>query len=173
MSSFNPYQAPSASLDGSGQLSTGLVITESMITALTQTRPWVIFLAVLGFIGAGLLVIGALFMLIVAVAGSNFGSSSSNFSGGLGAGVAIVYLLFAGIYVLPSLLLIRYGAAIGRIRIEGGRAFEEALRHQKAFWQTFGIMVVVIMVLYFLVIVVALLAAIVGGSLASLGHIPR
>ena len=79
-------------------------------------------------------------------------------------GVSVLYIALAAVYVIPCLHLIRYGIAIGRIRLSGGEAFEEALTRQKSFWRTLGIMVIAIMGLYFVGVVVAAVVAVVFGA---------
>jgi hypothetical protein len=39
-------------------------LTDSIVDSLSKTRPWVLFLAILGFIGAALMALGSLPMLL-------------------------------------------------------------------------------------------------------------
>src|SRR5262245_24163986 len=99
----NPYQPPRSSdyHDVVGGAATGEVPGEA-VEALRETRPWVTFLAVMGFIGAGFMVLAGLGMLIAG-------------SPRMEASLGLVYIALAGLYVLPSVLLIRYSSSIGRL----------------------------------------------------------
>lgn len=143
----NPYAAPVA--DNHRPMSSGVPtdaqVTPGILEAMTQTRPWVLFLGILGFIGAGLMVLAGLGMLI---AGSAMGA------GEMGA-LSIIYIVMAIIYIFPSLYLYRYAGSIKMLMSGYGvHALEEALNHQKSFWKLVGIVTAVCMVLYAVGIVV-------------------
>ena len=75
-----------------------LTITDMAAGYINETRKWAQFLAILGFIGAGLIAIMAIF-------------AGSMFSGMIGAGgiaVTVLYLLMALLYFFPSLYLFRF-----------------------------------------------------------------
>jgi hypothetical protein len=157
----NPYAAPIADhqrapttvgLPGDGQ------VTPAILDSMRQTRPWVLFLGILGFIGAGFMVLGGLGML---VAGSAIGG------GEMGA-IAIVYIVMAVFYIFPSLYLYRYASSIKMLMSGYGvHALEEALSHQKSFWKLVGICTAVMMVLYFVGFIV-LMAVGAAGAMSAL-----
>ncbi len=138
---FNPYQPPSAPTQNQwanpqGQVSGGV------IESLRKTRPWVLFLAILGFIGTGFMVLGTLGML---AAFSKMG---------MPMGFALLYLLAGAFALIPAVLLVRYSSAINRLMHGGGVAeLEQAVDAQRVYWQTMGIMVIVGFVLYIVSIV--------------------
>lgn len=137
-------------------------ITPGMVQALGQTKPWVRFISILGFVGAGFMVLGAAGLMITAIAG---GMGRRGPLGGMEAGVGVMYLLFALLYVPPSVFLFRYASAIGRI-LPGNEAegIERALVAQKSFWRFVGIMALVIIVLYVLIIGVVVVMAAMGAA---------
>lgn len=160
------YSAPKSQLlpggAGSGQVSL------EAIEALRQTRPWVLFLAVLGALWAGFMLLGGIMALLAGVVGTaSMASSSSGSSGGAGIpssfpaavmiGVAIMYLVFGGLYLFPVIKLFKYAGAIGALTRSGASAdLENALRQQKGFWKFLGIMAIVgfiAMIGYFVVII--------------------
>lgn len=168
MAGFDPYQGPIADPERApASRPTGLAVTEGMIEALVQTRPWVIFLAVLGFVGAGFMVLAGLFMLIAGVAGIAAGTGTDALPGAVTAGASFLYIAMAAIYVIPCLQMVRYATAIGRIRFEGGPALEDALVRQRSFWRTLGIMTLVLIGLYVLAVVAVAVAAF-AGAMSSL-----
>ena len=136
-----------------------MVVSENMLKSLSATRPWVIFLAILGFIFTGLLVITGFStsFLISAIAEKQ---GLPHFFGLL---LGIFYLAF-GIffYLIPCLFLLRYGQAIGRISTLGQEAIEKALTQQKSFWKYMGIFAIVMIVLY-VVLMIGMFAAVMFG----------
>lgn len=144
---MNPYQPPAESpldprlsMPGSGTGEVEAAVMES----LRQTKPWVMFLGVMGFIGAGFLLLGG---GVVAVVGL------PDVPGGRAFGLA--YVAFAVVYVFPSLFLTRYAKAIRELLAGGGNeALAQAIEQQKKFWRFVGISMVVFMGLYFALIVV-------------------
>jgi hypothetical protein len=156
MSTQNPYQPPGTSEYANPQSGEGGAVPEEAVEALRETRPWVTLLAVLGFIGAGFVVLAGLSILA-------FGNSFNN---GLPPAFGLVYILMAGLYVLPSVLLMRYSSSIGRLLAgAGSNGLVDALRSQRAFWRAVGIMTLVF-------IVIGILAT-VGGIAAILGSVRR
>ncbi len=164
MVATNPYQAPGADLAGMahGQAS-GETLTSDTIDFFVQTRPWVLFLAILGFISVGLIVLAALFSLVGGIAGTALGQGASEFQGLASIGMAFGYLIMAALYFPPAWYLAKYASALGRVRAgRGAPAVEEALAHQMSFWRFLGIMMVIAMALYAVILIVAVIAAIVA-----------
>jgi len=125
-----------------------------MIEALRQTKPWVTFLAVLGFIGCSLMVIGGLVML---VSGAAIGGMKG---GAIGGALGLVYILMALLYFFPSYYLLQYGGGIKRFMLSRTSPdLESALNSQKSFWRFVGILTAIVMCIYAVVLVVAIVAA--------------
>ena len=103
-------------------------VSENMLDSLKATRPWVKFLAIVGFIGCAL-------MTLVGLAFIGGASMMKGPMGGFGPAMGVVYLLFVLLYIFPCLYMYRYASAIGRIPQAGGAAMEEALAKQKSFWK--------------------------------------
>jgi hypothetical protein len=107
------------------------VISHRMVQLLRETRPFLLFVAVYGFIVAGLMALAALGMIGTAVLSREVPSV-----------MAGALVLVGGLYVFGavaalfwSFTLHRYAAALRKVE-QGGRerAFEEALAHQKSYW---------------------------------------
>jgi hypothetical protein len=143
----NPYQSP-AEASGSplGQLE--LASGSRIVSLLRQTRPWVRFLSVLGFIVAALLLIGAVIGLIV----------SATTQGPAESVMFVIYLACAMLYIVPSVYLFRFADRIADLERTGRvESLVNALEAQKSFWRFVGIMAVVVMVIYGLGIMAMLL----------------
>src|SRR3954464_1086136 len=148
MSEYDPFRAPVADLAASrtsavaGATEAGAVPSQIM-ELLEQTKPWVTFLAVLGFISTGL-------MMLVGVAIA--ATMALQPKQGLPAAVGLVYVGLGLFYVFPSLLLLRFGGAIRRLTLGGPAGGMEALtdviRRQKSFWRFIGIFTLVMMGVY-------------------------
>jgi hypothetical protein len=157
MSSQNPYLPPTADLasppvpnasnDGS---------LEAMMMHLSGTKPWVRLLAVLGFIGAGFMVIAAIGIFL---GGSLLPSAKQ---GPFGArAVAIFYLLLSAPYAIGASYLYQYGSAIGRAAAGGGAAgVAEALDSQRRFWKFAGVMTLALLAVMVLAVIGVIVAAV-------------
>jgi len=131
----------------------------AMSASLTATKPWVRFMAVVGFVLAGLLVLFSLILLAM----SPFMEGGPVF----GAVMSLVYLLGAVLYIIPCLYLNRFASSIVVMTRGGGpRAMAEALDHQRRFWRAVGIITIVSLCFYALVI----FAAVVFGVVAALAR---
>ena len=119
---------------------------------LRQTRPWVLFLSILGFIVTGLMVLFGVGFGLLGMAG---GGGSA-----VGAGMGLLYIAISAIYFFPALFLWRYGSRIGGL-MAGGQVqdLENALEAQKSFWRFTGILMVVVIVLYVVLIAGAVVVA--------------
>ncbi len=132
------------------------------IQALRETRPWVLLLAILGMLGTGLMLLGGLGMLLM-------GASASRATGmpaGMMAGMAILYLFIAVLYLYPIIKLFKYASAISRLNHSGAASdMEDALRQQKSFWKFVGIAAILVIVVYIIVIAVVGVGAVRAASM--------
>ena len=139
---INPYSSPQEPAEGfrPTEGEDRGVITYRMRTALSQTRPWVTFLAILGFIGAGLMLVVGVGTVLVSITGAGliFGVVESG-----------VILIMAAIYFALASHLFRYGRQIREyLRSSGTLDLELALEAQKSFWKMLGIMAIIVIGLY-------------------------
>lgn len=139
-------------------------VTPPMVEALNETRPWVLFVAVLAFIGAGFMVLAACGMAGIGL----FAQGLMGEMGGVGGigGLAVmlmygvIYLLAAVLYVAMGYYLYKYATAIQAFAdTRETVAMEQALGHQRSFWRMVGIVTIV----YLCLIVLGLLAALIIG----------
>jgi hypothetical protein len=143
MSQYNPYappQGPAAAYYQGGGAEAALegAVPDEVVEPLRRTKGWVTFLAVVGFIGTGFMILGALFMV-----------GAGKAIPGMPAWLGLFYLVAAAIYVAPSVLLLRYGSAITRlVRDPRMEQLTFALDRQRSFWKLVGVMVAVLVALY-------------------------
>lgn len=151
--SSNPYQSPPEA--GTYE---SIGVSSSVLESLRQTRPYVLFLGILGFIGTALILLAAIFMVGAGAAGGGVGGGP--FPGAGGVVIGIVYLLMGLLYIPPSLYLVRYAGRIKTLlAAPSTSALEEALTAQKSFWKFVCIFMIVIMAFYLVAIVIGIGAA--------------
>lgn len=138
----NPYQSPPTGerSEPSVTESQGQLATPRAIEILGQTRPWVRFLSVLGFIATAL-------MAAMGLLGGALGLA------GPGGNTPIValfaYLPLSLVYFFPSLYLWRYADRISNLQQTGTAAdMESALESQRSFWRFVGIALALVLALY-------------------------
>jgi hypothetical protein len=146
------YAAPAAVLPyggggvGSYGAGGGSGVTARAADLLNQTRPWVLLMAVLTFIGVALIAMAGLFIVLGGLLGSM--GAPRGAGGGMVAGMGLVMGLFvfafAALAFFPALYLWRYGSRIGQLRASGRiEDLESALEAQKSYWKFIGILTVV------------------------------
>lgn len=154
------YEAPSHSPYGSPDGDRGAQVTEMAVEMLRQTRPWVVFLSVMSFIGSAFMLLGG---ILVMAAGALAPSGSPIPSTVLGA----FYIPMSLLYIYPALKLWAYGGAINRlIASRASVDLEAALAQQKSFWKFAGIVTILMIALY----IVAFIGIMVVGVAAAGRH---
>ncbi len=127
-----------------------LFVTDDAKGYIDETRKWAKFLAILGFIGSGLIAIMAVF------AGSMF----SAIWGGASFMISVLYLLMALLYFFPSLYLYRFSEKANRaLYKKDSNELEVALGNLKSTFKFYGIAAIVIISLYLLIFIFAGLGA--------------
>lgn len=137
-------------------------VSDSVLASLRKTRPWVLLIAVLGFIGTAFIAIAAVSILaggamMGQVAGLGDNGAAALMGSGAMMGVGVLYLLMALIYFFVSLYLLRYASAIKRLSSSMSLPdLESALNHQASFWKLAGILALISIVLMVLGMVAAI-----------------
>lgn len=166
--SIDPYSSPTAH-DSTPGFSAGSAISQGVLAQLAGTKPWVRFMSVLMFIGAGFMLLAALFML--AMGGTMAATAKTGgaaLPAGMMTGIAVLYAVFAGVYIYPAMKLWKYASRIGNLLTTGAMMdLESALNEQRSFWKFLGIMVIAMFVLYFVVIIAAVGFGAMGAMRAS------
>ncbi|QNF35299.1 hypothetical protein HUW51_22210 [Adhaeribacter swui] len=132
-----------------------LQVTSQMRHYLLLTAKWTQFLAIVGFIFIGLMVIGAFtFGSIMHSLTSNFPGAPSSVPGGSGAIMTIYLLFFAVLYFFPTLYLYQFSTKTKAALLYGEElnlAF--AFSRLKSFFKFWGIFLIVILVFYGLIFI--------------------
>ena len=137
----NPYASPATISEGpfAEQAATGMqAITPEIYRAMSQTRPWVLFLSILGFIAGAITGLGGIGIAVVSFA------SGQPFMLIMGP----MYLVYAAAYWGCSYYLLLYAQRIGSLQRTNSIAdLEGALVAQKSFWKLMGILMAVMLAL--------------------------
>lgn len=160
----NPYASSLSDSSSDSQLQ-GL--TPGVMQALGGTKPWVRFCSVIGFIATGMMVLGALAMLLAG--GAMFAAGGTEAPAALGAAMPVVmclvYLAIAALYLFPSVKLWKYGTHILKLmNSQSMNDLELALEAQRSFWKFVGIMILVVLVIYVILIIAMVAFGIFAGA---------
>lgn len=123
---------------------------------LRETSKWAKFLAIIGFIGIGFLVLIAFAMFAM---GGSMGDMAA--MSGLGAGVGIVYLLLAVLYFFPVMYLYKFATkAKNALNSNNSQELTDAFENMKSHYKFMGILAIIMLSIYALIFVVVILAGI-------------
>jgi hypothetical protein len=162
---MNPYAPPTtpyAPPPAMAPPAPGGMVSEQSIEMLRQTRPWVMLMGVLCFIGSAFMLLGGLGMLAMGAIATATAKSAAPMA------VGVIYIPLSGLYIYPGLKLTKYAGAIGRLlQSRAVPDLDAALEQQKSFWKFAGITTVVMIVLYIFIIIAAMAVGV--GSAMMLG----
>ena len=126
---------------GSDASEDGLKITDEIRRYWLETANWVLFLAVLMFIGIGFVLIGMFF--------GGFLSASTGESGGIG--IMIAFFLYALVLFFPAWYYYKFSTLTKQALNTGdNNALEDGFDYLKRFYRFIGILVIVLIALYVL-----------------------
>jgi len=135
-----------------------LKITNHMIDSMRSTRPWAMFLSIVGFISVGFMVLAGIIIMVV---GSVLPQSIDGFPAVL---MGIMYIGMSFFYLVPSMYLFKYASAIGHFLDSMTESeMESALSYQKSFWKFVGIVAIVMFILAILGIIAAIMIPLIIG----------
>jgi hypothetical protein len=149
-----------------GDVGNNSAITIGIVKQLQRTRPWVLFLSIIGFLITALTGLGTLGIFFgggSALHGMSGQQMPANSALPI-MGVGVIYLFMTFLYFFASLYLFRYAGSIKKvINFGGSDNLEAALKYQASFWKLVGILIVVMMVFMLIALVFGIGTAIMGG----------
>jgi hypothetical protein len=147
----NQYAPPTSNLDSLPNEGTG--ITNAMLEALRKTKGWVMLVGIMLFLAAAFTVFAALVMVF---AGDMLGGAKG-VPKGMAVGMGAFYLVFAIVYGMLGLYLVKYSSAISRLIGDGSsESMEIALQSQQKFWRLAGFLMLLFLIFAVLGIVAAI-----------------
>ncbi|WP_133551450.1 DUF5362 family protein [Algoriphagus boseongensis] len=135
-----------------------LTLERPALGFLMETARWGKFMAIVSFVGLGLLVLLGIFYsaFISSLAGGELDELPASISGAVG----LVYVLMAVLFFFPVLYLYRFSVKIqSSIRSKTTEEFTHALSNLKSLFKFMGIYTVVILAIYALVLFGVMLGA--------------
>jgi hypothetical protein len=156
----DPYTTPAANPHVTPLPASTGTVSAAAVEQLAATKPWVRFMSVITFIGAGFMLVAAAGMVMISMlgglAGSRMPASQVNnpLSGAMGLGIAALYAVLSIVYIFPGVKLWKYAGSIAML-IQSGRDEDlvAALNQQRSFWKFVGILVLIMLVIYFIAII--------------------
>lgn len=136
-----------------------LTLNDFAVDSLRVSAKWSMFLAIIGFIGIGFMIIAALFMYTALSAFDNaeFGASAGAGLGIMGAMKGLLagfYVVIAVIYFFPVYYLFKYATGMKQaLNSSNSDLLSVALGYLKSHHKFLGIMTIVIISLYILTII--------------------
>ena len=152
-----------------------LIITSDTKYFLHTAARWANFIAIIGFIGAGFIVLCALIILVsgsvVSQTSSQYGGSSAGLMGAfaaLGSGVvAIFYLLLAVFYFFFAFYLFRFASSGKKaVLFNNNTEMSKSIESLKSFFKLWGIVTIIGIALG----IVAVVAAIIFAAALGMSH---
>jgi len=126
-----------AEVDHERQTKQSAAIASDVVRTLGDSRPWVLFIAITGFVYSVALLALGLFLVILGARKDAFASIA----------YGMMCFLYAGVTTAGSLILSSYGGRIAKLtRQRDARRLGEALRTLGAFWTFVAMVLIVILV---------------------------
>ena len=130
---------------------------------LAETAKWAKFLAIMGFIFCGLMIIVGLFAGTIFTAYFNQASSlgTDGGLGTLGAGVfTVIYILIALIYFIPCLYLFNFASKMqAALRTNDQVNLNASFRNLKACFKFWGILLIICLCFYAIILITAIMGS--------------
>lgn len=124
---------------------TTLIVSEKIKVYLTKVSKWGEFLAVMGYIGIGLIALGGLSVLLL---------SERYFPDDVYTGFAIFYLIFAVLLYFPTNYLNNFAKKIKKaLHFNTQELLDEAFENLKSLFKFYFWYVIIAIIAYFLVII--------------------
>jgi hypothetical protein len=140
-------------------MSVPLQLSEVAISHLNQTRKWANFLAIIGFISCGFLVLIALFLGSLMAIMPSYDDTLGLEAFGSGI-VTAIYLVLAGVGFLIYLYLYRFSDKLKKAINSGDSSeLEESFKNLKLYYKLNGIIIIAVLGIYVLAIIIGIVAA--------------
>lgn len=144
---------------------TNLELNEQAVDALRSSAKWSMFLAIMGFIGIGFMILGAIAMTSIM---SIIPSSPTSPFGNLKGFISGIYIVMALIYFFPVYYLYKYASDMKNALLSSSSDMVgTALGYLKSHHKYLGISIIVIISLY-IIFIIGMIAMVVTKGLGGL-----
>ena len=141
-------------------LNNDLKISPVGLSYLTESARWGKFLAIMGFILCGFMVLIAFFIPVVFTQLPPYNTMSSSFSSGMRVGITIVYLFLTLMMFFPCFYLYKFSIKMqSAVKSVNQENFDESLMGLKSMFKFYGVFTIIVFSLYALVIIGTIITA--------------
>ena len=142
-------------------LSNDLQISPQAQSHLTESAKWGKFLAVMGFIFSGIMIIVAFFIPVFMTQLPPYNNMSPAFTSGMKVGMTVVYLLLAFLFFFPCLYLYKFSVKIhSAVKLVSQENFDESLMNLKSMFKFYGIFTIIVLSFYALAFIIGITTAV-------------
>ena len=141
-------------------LSNDLQVTPQGQSYLAECAKWGKFLAIMGFICCGIMIVIAFFLPVLMTQLPPYNTMSTAYSAGVKIGMTIVYLLISLLFFFPCFYLYKFSVKMqAALKTVSQENFDEALMNMKSIFKFYGIFTIIILSFYALVFIVGIVTA--------------
>ena len=125
-------------------LSNDLIINDISRANLGAAAKWGKFLAIVGFVFCGLMIVGGIAAQLVLPSTNSYGYSNSFLQY-----IGIIYVVFAAILFFPCFYLMKFSNKMqDAIRVSNQESLDAAFINLKSMFKFYGIFTIVILIIY-------------------------
>jgi hypothetical protein len=153
----NPYRRPESP---ASPVETGAVrLSAAMIANLMGASPWIRFMGVLGFIGAGFMALLGLTVLLGG--GAIAAATQAEIFVAFSALGGFIYIGLGALYFFPSLFAYRFGRKLKNYCLTfDDNELDGAFKNNYSFWKFLGILTIVCLALVVSIIPIAVIVSV-------------
>ena len=142
-------------------LANDLQVTPQALSYLSESAKWGKFLAIMGFVFCGIMIVIAFFIPVFLTQLPPYNTMSSEINSGMKVTMTILYLLLALLFFFPCFYLYKFSVKMqSAVRVTSQENFDESLLNLKSMLKFYGIFTVIILSFYALIFIIAILSAI-------------
>jgi hypothetical protein len=160
--SINPYESTQTDLDEQKPFISQGFFTAPMIDHLKAASPWMKFMGIISFIGAGFLILaGIIIVLRIPFLFQGIDLLRIAFAGSVTSILGIIYIVMGIIWIFPAKYLYTFASKIKLfIKTKDEHNMEIALSSNKSYWKFYGMLVIISLAFIPLMFVVSIFVAI-------------
>ena len=141
-------------------LSNDLQVSPLAQSYLTESAKWGTFLAIMGFILCGIMMIVAFFIPVFLTQLPPYNNMPSQFNSGMKVGMTILYLLLALLFFFPCFYLYKFSVKMqSAVKVVSQENFDESLMNLKSMFKFYAIFTIIILSFYALAFIIGIIAA--------------
>lgn len=160
-----PLLSKITAMDNLDLLNNDLQVTPPVYNYLNETARWGKFLAILGFIGCGLMLLLSFFVSTIMMSIPPYNQMTGGLASSMPVVITIIYIALALLFFIPCLYLYRYSVKMkSALSTQSQEEWEASLSNLKSLFKFYGIMCIVILSLYALIFILAMVAGAMSGS---------